>query len=291
VAQPTYEQERDVSFNRHSLNDGSHTSPDVLHSGTVHVGSKGIDVRLIQGINEAHFKQVCRIATQATTGVDPDAPDETLWDEMLKGGLQTALETQTVCFLVSGISRALTHQLVRTRKASFHQQSQRATFMGTNFNVRIPQSIMDDEWVLGQYVRAIQMARYAYEAACDHDIAYQDARYIMPEGSETQILCEYPLREFLNMYAYRACTMFLWEHVAVVREMGRLLVLAHPWLEPYVKISCEKVRRCTFQGWENTEDQCDFPWSADRVYVPAEELRIERKTQRVSQDDSTSTDK
>jgi flavin-dependent thymidylate synthase len=256
-----FEQLHDVAFNRHSMNeDGKHSSPEILNDNAIDYGVEGIEVRLVQGINEDDFKNVMSIATRATTGVDPELPDERLWDEMLKGGLQTALETQTVIFLVTGCSRALTHQLVRTRKASFHQQSQRATFMGDEFNVRIPRSIMLNEDVLHKYVSAIRLARYAYSQACEADIAYQDARYILPEGSETQILCEYPLREFLNVYAYRACYMFLWEMVSVMREMGRLLVEAHPWLEPHVKISCEKSKRCTFMGWEEVDDQCEFEW-------------------------------
>lgn len=272
---------KDVAFNRHSMNkDGKHTSPSKLHDDSIHIGVSGLEVKLIQGINEDDFKNVMSIATRATTGVDPDLPDERLWDEMLKGGLQTALETQTVIFLVTGCSRALTHQLVRTRKASFHQQSQRATFMGREFNVRIPRSIVDhdNEDILHAYVSSIRLARHAYNMACDGDISYQDARYILPEGSETQILCEYPLREFLNVYAYRACTMFLHEHVVAMREMGRLLVEAHPWLEPHVKISCEKSKVCEFQGWEAVDEQCDFPWAREdnRRYRPARELQIKK---------------
>jgi hypothetical protein len=76
--------------------------------------------------------------------------------------------------------------------------------------------------------------------------------------------------------------MFQWEIVAVMRECRRLLVEAYPWLEPYIKISCEKTsgskdknlfgpyvdqepyaHTCTFQGWERVEGQCDFPWARD----------------------------
>jgi hypothetical protein len=74
--------------------------------------------------------------------------------------------------------------------------------------------------------------------------------------------------------------------------MGRLLVESHPWLEPYVKISCEKTKgaldtnqvkirtseeddpivahHCTFQGWEKVEHQCPFPWAreSNRSFKP-----------------------
>jgi hypothetical protein len=81
--------------------------------------------------------------------------------------------------------------------------------------------------------------------------------------------------------------MFQWEIVDVMRKCREVLVDAHPFMEPYVKISCEKTgpatisasavelgmpglggrgvkqveHHCTFQGWEDVEGQCDFPWA------------------------------
>jgi hypothetical protein len=45
--------------------------------------------------------------------------------------------------------------------------------------------------------------------------------------------------------------------------MGRLLVEAHPYLEPHIKISCEKIKKCTFQGPERVEETCSFPWAME----------------------------
>jgi thymidylate synthase (FAD) len=264
----------DVAFNKHSKNPDREQSP--LPQGRLDIGTDGISVRLIQGIDEESFRRVLSLSVRATTGVDPDAPlDDPLWEEMLKGGLQSALESQVVIFLVTGVSRTCTHQLVRTRKAAFHQQSQRATYMGDEPSVRMPESIFRNPRVREAFRVATEIAHTAYRIAAEEDISYQDARFILPEGTETQILCEYPIREFLATYAYRACTMFQWEVVTAFREMGRLLVEAHPWLEPYVKISCEKIQRCTFQGWERVEGQCDFPWAK-------EELRTFRPDPRVA---------
>ena len=266
---------RDVAFNRHSMNDGTHTSP--FDNKRIDVGTDEIVVSLLQGINEEAMRKTLGRSVLATIGVNPDNPPEDLpWEEMLEGGLQSALETQVIVFEVSGISRALTHQLVRTRKASFHQQSQRATYMGKHPDVRMPDSIMRNEKVRAAYEDAIAATHFAYEQATKADIAYQDARYILPEGTETYILCEYSILEFMKLYSYRACSMFLWEMVHTVREMKRVLVDAHPWIEPYIKITCEKGQVCSFQGWESVEEQCDFPWAIDdkRAYKPSKELRI-----------------
>jgi len=265
----------DKPFNKHSLNRDRNTSP--LDKGEVHEGVDGIVVNLVQGLDEEAFKKTLSKSVRATLGVDPsEVETEEVWEEMLKGGLQTALESQVVVFEVSGVSRTCTHQLVRSRRAAFHQQSQRASFMGVEPNVRMPKSVANNPKAALAFREAFEAASVAYEIACQEDIAYQDARFVLPEATETYILCEYPLREFFAVYAYRACVMFSWEIVHVVREMGRLLVEAHPWLEPYVKISCEKSQMCTFQGWEDPTGFCDLPWGTHekRIYKPDRSLRI-----------------
>jgi thymidylate synthase (FAD) len=244
----------------------------------VNIGTDGIEVRLVQPVNEDMFKRVMSMATRATIGLDLTdktmndlmAEDNRDWEEMLKGGLQTALETQTIVFAVSGVSRTCTHQLVRSRKASFHQQSQRASYYGDRPEARMPESIWRNPRARAAFLQSVDAAHHAYRVATEEDISYQDARFVLPEGTDNYILLEYSVREFMNVFAYRGCSMFSWEIVHVMRECRRLLVEAHPWIEPYVKISCEKVGRCTFQGWENVEGQCDFPWATEesRTFKP-----------------------
>jgi len=276
---------RDVAFNRHSMNDGHHVSP--ADNDTLQIGDDGITVRIVQGLNP-EFEKVLSKATRATIGINLIGPDDDArdWEEMLRGGLQTALESQVVVFEVSGVSRACTHQIVRTRKAAFHQQSMRASFYGNGPELRMPESVwrMPDE-VRSLWVHAMEACRKAYVAACEADVSYQDARYILPEGTTNYIMMEYPLREFINVYAYRGCSMFQWEIVTVMRMARELLVHKYEFLEPYIKISCEKTpanetyeHTCTFQGWESVEGQCPFSWAKeDNRAFRSDHHRIERK--------------
>ena len=270
---------RDVAFNRHSMNDGEHVSP--TDNAQMQVGTDNIRVALAQKIDEEAFRRTLSMATRATIGLDMTQDDSLQphadWEEMLKGGLQTALETQTIVFAVGGVSRTATHQLVRSRRAAFHQQSQRASYMGDCPEVRIPESVWVNQVARDAFLKATMTCWKAYQTICDQDISYQDARFVLQEGTTNFILLEYPVREFLNVFAYRGCSMFQWEIVHVMRECRRVLLEAHPWLEPYVKISCEKLQRCTFQGWEDVEGQCDFPWAKHelRTFKP-EHHRISR---------------
>jgi len=276
------------------MNDGHHVSP--FDNDTIQIGDDGITVKLVQGLNP-EFEKVLSKATRATIGIDLYGPDEDArdWEEMLRGGLQTALESQVIIFEVSGVSRACTHQIVRTRKAAFHQQSMRASFYGFGPEIRWPESIWraPDE-VRNAWAAAVEATRRAYVMACDADVSYQDARFILPEGTTNYIMMEYPLREFINVYAYRGCSMFQWEIVTVMRMAREILVRNYPFLEPYIKISCEKTpannrydHTCTFQGWEEVEGQCPFSWAKeDNRQFRSEHHRIERRDGAVSSDDN-----
>lgn len=259
---------KDVAFNRHSMNDGHHVSPsDNAH---INVGTDDIIVNLVDFPSVERIRTILSKATRATIGLDLTHEDEDTrdWEEMLKGGLQTALESIIVVFEVSGVSRTCTHQLVRSRRAAFHQQSQRASYYGDAPEARMPESVWRNPRARNAWLQAKAASDHAYRVACEEDISYQDARYVMLEGTDNYILCEYTLREFINVFAYRGCSMFSWEIVHVMREMRERLLAEAPWLEPYVKISCEKAKRCTFQGWEQPVNQCDFPWVEQRTFVP-----------------------
>lgn len=169
----------------------------------------------------------------------------------------------------------------------------------------MPESVWTKPLLRETWLHALWYAHTAYQEAIEADVSYQDARFILPEGTTNFIMLEYPVREFLNVYAYRACSMFQWEISDVIRKCRAVLVEKHPWIAPYVKISCQDrpcpdclgalivgngVRcdtckgtgmvgsKCTFQGWENVEEQCDFSWAKEenRTFQPRWH-RIERK--------------
>lgn len=254
-----------TAFNKLSNAPANAISP--LNQGQFHIGTDKIKIKLIDWPDEKRFKAALSKMVQATVGgeIDKDIPEE-VGEELFRGGLQTGLEAAILTFEISGVSRAFTHQLVRTRKATYHQQSSRYTNMGKNFNVRVPESIMNSKDAYFEFMNAARGCQDAYAQLIDLDIPFQDARFICPIGIETYIIAEYPLKTFLDTYAYRACPMFQWEMVFVFREMKKLVVEKFPWMEEHIKISCERTKRCMFQGWEETESQCNFPWAGDRIF-------------------------
>lgn len=286
---------KDVAFNRKQFGPDQPENPD---QDQVYVGTDGIRVTLEQDFRDEELQHFFSFAINATRGIDPENPPEPVdWEEMMKGGLQTALKRINIAFAVYGASRTATHQIVRSTRANFHQQSQRAHYYGDRPSVRLPESWMgaktgwfdpetdEDITVADEFLALAEHSARLYRAATDAGVSYQDARFCLLEGTTNFILCEYSLDEFINVYSYRGCSMFQWEIVHIVREMRRVLIEAHPWLEPYIKISCERTagakdadrlggigepepgeawaHTCTFQGWEEVEGQCDFPWARE----------------------------
>lgn len=258
---------------------GEHTSPLGYGeaAGRVDWGYENLKVKLLYWPDEQRFKQMVYKATMATRGSDIDAdeePDPVVVEDAFKGGLNQCLEWVTVSFEISGVSRGVTHELVRTRKASFAQQSMRHTDMG-NPAVRMPETIADGSAeVRRNWTWAMDAARETYLGLLEADVPYQDARTVLPIATETYIIATYPLSEFLNTYGYRACYMFYPEIVALFRMMREALLAECPWLEPYVKVSCEKTaptvrdsgayeHQCTYQGWEQVEGHCPLAWARE----------------------------
>lgn len=278
---------KDVAFNRKSFGPNQPENPD---QDNIYVGTDGLRVTLEQDFNDEELQHFFSYAINATRGIDPENPPEPVdWEEMMRGGLQTALKRINIAFAVYGASRTSTHQIVRSTRANFHQQSQRAHYYGDRPSLRMPESWLDKGYekldentykdLAVEFQELAEHSAEVYRRATDLGVSYQDARFALLEGTTNFILCEYSLDEFINVYAYRGCSMFQWEIVYIMREMRRVLIEAHPWLEPYIKISCERTKgaidalpgdskdqtahHCTFQGWEEVEGQCDFPWARE----------------------------
>lgn len=272
----SYHGVRSVASKRLSLDHGRSVSPS--NNGIIQVGQDGLEITLVQDFDDAVLETVGRWAQAASVGAPEAVRASEDPAEFLEGGLaKQSLEDIRITFAIRGASRVLTHQLVRTRQAAFKQQSQRDCYMGDTPEFRMPESVWMNEECRTQWVRALVESHVAYQMAIEADVPYEDARYILNEGTTNFILCEYSLRTFLETYAYRACVMFQDEMVWVFRAMGAILVHKHPYLFKHVKISCEIAQRCTYQGRERTEEQCDFPWAADRVFRPTRYLGDEAK--------------
>lgn len=149
---------------------------------------------------------------------------------IMKSGHFSTLEHVSYTFAIDGVSRALTHQLVRHRLASFNQQSQRYVKFKDGLDVVKPSTISANEEASALFDEAVQAAVAAYAKLLDAGIPAEDARYLLPNAAETKIVVTMNVRELLHFFELRCCNRAQWE----IRELAqRMLDLVRP-TAPYV---------------------------------------------------------
>lgn len=144
---------------------------------------------------------------------------------IMSSGHFSTLEHASYTFAIDGVSRALTHQLVRHRLASFNQQSQRYVKYQDGIDYVEPSSIASNEEAHAIFAEAMMTATEAYKALMDLDIPAEDARFVLPNATETKIVTTMNCRELLHFFEMRCCNRAQWE----IRELAlAMLELVKP---------------------------------------------------------------
>lgn len=130
-------------------------------------------------------------------------------------GHHSVIEHASFTFSVSGVSRALTHQLVRHRIASYSQQSQRYVKLNKPTFVT-PSSIEKDKNALLEYNRFMKSAWEMYNKLIEKNITPEDARFVLPNATTTNITITMNARELIHFFKLRCTPEAQWE----IRQMA-----------------------------------------------------------------------
>lgn len=147
---------------------------------------------------------------------------------IMSSGHYSALEHASFTFAIEGVSRALTHQLVRHRLASFNQQSQRYVELGEKDSMIKPESIEENEEASEIYNQAIKTIKDAYYRLVELGIPKEDSRYLLPNATESKIVVTMNARELLHFFNLRCCNRAQWEIRELATRMLRLVKLSAP---------------------------------------------------------------
>ena len=137
---------------------------------------------------------------------------------LIKSGHHSVLEHAYATFRVSGASRSFTHQLVRHRLCSFIQQSQRYVDEG-NFNFIEPDSIKDNHEAHSLFIDFMGKAKAVYSQLQRMKIKKEDARYVLPNAVESQIVVSANFREWRHIIDLRGKPQSQWEFRRVAIEI------------------------------------------------------------------------
>lgn len=173
-----------------------------------------------------HPRDPDKICAAAALSCYSEHPSASLFDDMSDESARKAIakivgmghlsviEHANFTFSIEGVSRALTHQLVRHRIASYSQQSQRYVPMDRAEYV-IPPSIAADPDASSRYEQLMNRIWREY-AALSESVPKEDARYILPNACNTNITVTMNARELWHFFTLRCCRRSQWE----IRKMA-----------------------------------------------------------------------
>ena len=147
-----------------------------------------------------------------------DEQVEKLVTHLAEMGHFSPMEHVTFTFAIEGVSRALSHQLVRHRIASYSQQSQRYV-KEHNFETILPPSIAVRPEAKAKFENLIVEIQNTYNEFVEMGVLAEDARYILPNATETKIVCTFNARSLMNFFKLRCCMRAQWEIRQLANKM------------------------------------------------------------------------
>ena len=185
------------------------------------------------------FDPVEKIEIAASTCYDSKPTKGAIMRHCYKSGHHSVLEFADFHFKISGVSRALTHQLVRHRMASFAQRSQRYC-EEDGFNFVVPNTIKQNERATKIFNDVISDIQERYSELIELGIPAEDARFILPNACASEINVKMNLRELIHFMNERLCTCAQWEIRELARKMRDEVLKVCPEFEDMLVPKCEK---------------------------------------------------
>ena len=195
---------------------------------------------------------------------EPKQDNLTLVEKVLRSGHLSVAEHVVFTFLIEGISRACSHQLVRYRHCSFSQLSQRYAKVGTiqealaahyclnhgriedglliiNKYFVIPKQIKEED---DEFIMMLCDVFVSYHDNIDKGMKPEEARAILPNCTKTDVMVTLNLRELIHIANERLCLRAQGEIRGVVQKMCELVTEDTPSLAQFLVPKCELYGRC-----------------------------------------------
>jgi thymidylate synthase (FAD) len=159
---------------------------------------------------------------------------------IISSGHTSALEHSSFTFAIDGVSRALTHQLVRHRLASYNQQSQRYVSYTDAPRFIVPPEVAADTELASAFLDSCTASFIAYRQQLDAGMQPEDARYLLPSAMETKIVVTMNTRELRHFFELRCCKRAQWEIRDLAFAMLDLVEPAAPYIFMDAGASCRR---------------------------------------------------
>lgn len=159
-------------------------------------------------------------------------------DLLYRIGHFSVFEHVSFTFLIEDISRACSHQLVRFRVGvSFTQRSQRYT-NEENFPYTVPPTIQKNEAANRLFEEHMIQLQEAYTVLTKMGIPKEDARFLLPNATNTSLYMTMNYRELIHAMELRLCMKSQWEIRHLFWRIRSLIQQSFPELSDYLYPKC-----------------------------------------------------
>ncbi len=183
---------------------------------------------------------------------------------VIESGHGSTIEHIVFTFGITGVSRTLSHQLVRHRAGvAFDQQSQRyVTFKRAA--TMLPATIAEsDEGLRDRYEAHIDEALELYGELAGAGIPGEDARFVFPNATRTNLVMTTNLRALIHMSGLRLCTMAQWEIRRLFQLIRHEIFSVSPFLGAFLAPKCVPLGYCDEMA--NRDEHCPIRPHKDNV--------------------------
>jgi thymidylate synthase (FAD) len=204
------------------------------------------------------------IFRRALDGEIDQAKMQKLIAGVIESGHGSTIEHVVFTFGISGVSRTLSHQLVRHRAGvAFDQQSQRyVKFKGAA--TMLPQTIEEGDPALRErYATQVDGALELYGEMVAAGVPGEDARFVFPNATRTNLVMTTNLRALIHMSGLRLCTMAQWEIRRLFQLIRHEIFGVSPFLGSFLAPKCVPLGYCDEMG--NRDEHCPIRPHKDNV--------------------------
>jgi thymidylate synthase (FAD) len=216
------------------------------------------------------------IFRRAVDGEIESARMQKLISNVIESGHGSTIEHIVFSFGISGVSRTLSHQLVRHRAGvAFDQQSQRyVKFKGAS--TMLPGSIAEaDPELRRRYEDQVDGSLELYGELLGAGIPGEDARFVFPNATRTNLVMTTNLRALIHMSGLRLCTMAQWEIRRLFQLIRHEVFGVSPFLGSFLAPKCVPLGYC--DEFNNRDGHCPIRPHKDAVLAAWAEKKAAAK--------------
>lgn len=159
--------------------------------------------------------------------------------EYMANTIPSSWEFVDYTFMVESVTRAFTHQFVRSRQFSFAQQTMRVLNVsegeGMGWDYLTGPSIESDDQLNHHYDSIMDTIDRAYKHQISNGAKIEDARGLLPTNILTNIIGKCNMRTFVELVRKRSSPRTQSEYRDVLESMKAAVRQVHPWIDLFIE--------------------------------------------------------